>query len=115
MPLPDAERAEPHADADFRAVQGRAVVGRSVVSRCGHRFQGCGRFVAELSRETGTLLKQKTAGSASPTLLIHAAHGRESVQRLGEDESYELVISKRQAGTGGGCVQSGGICFGFGR
>jgi hypothetical protein len=37
--------------------------------------RGIGRFVAELSRETGMLLKQKTAGSASPTLLIHAAHG----------------------------------------
>jgi hexosaminidase len=59
--------------------------------------RGIGRFVAELSRETGMSLKQKTAGSASPTLLIHAAHGRESVQRLGEDESYELVITESGA------------------
>jgi hexosaminidase len=59
--------------------------------------RGIGRFVAELSRETGMLLKQKTAGSAGPTLLIHAAHGRESVQRLGEDESYELVITESGA------------------
>src|SRR5580692_777154 len=59
--------------------------------------RGIGRFVAELSRETGMSLKQKTAGSASPTLLIHAAQGRESVQRLGEDESYELVITESGA------------------
>jgi hexosaminidase len=59
--------------------------------------RGIGRFVAELSRETGMLLVQKTAGSASPTLLIHAAHGRESVQRLGEDESYKLVITESGA------------------
>src|ERR1700722_14192868 len=59
--------------------------------------RGIGRFVAELSRETGMLLKQKTAGTPSPTLLIHAAHGRESVQRLGEDESYELVITESGA------------------
>src|SRR5260370_19832380 len=59
--------------------------------------RGIGRFVVELSRETGMLLKQKTAGSSSPTLLIHAAHSRESVQRPGEDESYELVITESGA------------------
>jgi hexosaminidase len=59
--------------------------------------RGIGRFVAELSRETGMLLKKKPAGSASPTLFIHAAHSRESVQRLGEDESYELVITESGA------------------
>jgi hexosaminidase len=59
--------------------------------------RGIGRFVAELSRETGMLLKQKTADSPSPTLLIHTGHGRESVQRLGEDESYELVITESGA------------------
>src|ERR1700722_11304914 len=59
--------------------------------------RGIGRFVAELSRETGMLLNQKIADSARPTLLIHAAHGRESVQRLGEDESYELVITESGA------------------
>src|SRR6202030_1130826 len=30
---------------------------------------------------------------ASPTLSIHADHGREPVQKLGEDESYELAIT----------------------
>jgi hexosaminidase len=55
--------------------------------------RGVQRFVAELSRQTGMFLNQKPAGSANPTLLIHAAHGSEKVQRLGEDESYELVIN----------------------
>jgi hexosaminidase len=59
--------------------------------------RGIHRFVDELSRETGMLLKQKVLGSPSPTLLIHAVHGRERVQRLGEDESYELVISESGA------------------
>src|SRR6202158_5108470 len=55
--------------------------------------RGVQRFVAELSRQTGMFLKQKPGDSASTTLLIHVAHGRERVQRLGEDESYELVIN----------------------
>jgi hexosaminidase len=55
--------------------------------------RGVQRFVAELSRQTGMFLNQKPAGSANPTLLIHAAHGSEKVQRLGDDESYELVIN----------------------
>jgi len=53
--------------------------------------RGIHRFVASLSRQTGMFLKQKLVDSPSPTLLIHALHGRESVQRLSEDESYELV------------------------
>jgi hexosaminidase len=55
--------------------------------------RGVHRFVAELSRQTGMLLKQQPAGSANPTLLIRAVHGSEKVQRLGENESYELVIN----------------------
>src|SRR6202171_2647297 len=55
--------------------------------------RGVQRFAAELSRQTGMFLKQKPADSANPTLLIHAAHGSEKVQRLSEDESYELVIN----------------------
>src|SRR5437667_6104578 len=49
--------------------------------------RGIDRFVAELSRETGMLLKQKTAGSSSPTLLIHAAHARQIVKKHGEEQS----------------------------
>jgi hexosaminidase len=54
--------------------------------------RGVQRFVAELSHQTGMLFKHKPAG-ASPTLSIHADHGREPVQKLGEDESYELAIA----------------------
>ena len=43
------------------------------------------------------LLKQEVADPPSPTLSIHAVHGRERVQKLGEDESYELVISESGA------------------
>jgi hexosaminidase len=58
---------------------------------------GIDRFVVELSRQTGMSLKQKLVDSPSPTLLIHAVHGSERVQRLGEDESYELVITESGA------------------
>jgi hexosaminidase len=56
--------------------------------------RGTRRFVAELSRETGMLLKQKVADSPNATLAIQTVHGRERVQKLGEDESYELVINE---------------------
>src|SRR6202171_1109513 len=59
--------------------------------------RGVQRFIAELSRQTGMFLKQKPADSVNPTLLIHAIHGSEKVQRLGEDESYELVINSSGA------------------
>lgn len=59
--------------------------------------RGIHRFVAELSRQTGMLLNQKLVDSPSPTLLIHAVHGSERVQRLSEDESYELVVSESDA------------------
>src|SRR5580693_7919675 len=55
--------------------------------------RGVERFVAELSEQTGMLLRHKPGGPASPTLLIHADHDREPVQKLGEDESYELAIT----------------------
>src|SRR5437016_6682602 len=54
--------------------------------------RGVQRFVAELSQQTGMLFKHKPA-DASPTLSIHADHGREPVQKLGEVESYELAIT----------------------
>jgi hexosaminidase len=55
--------------------------------------RGVERFVAELSEQTGMLLRHKPGGPTSPTLLIHADHDREPVQKLGEDESYELAIT----------------------
>jgi len=54
---------------------------------------GVERFVAELSRETGITFKRKQADPSHPTLLIHAEKGSGRVQRLGEDESYELMIA----------------------
>src|SRR6202521_3347526 len=59
--------------------------------------RGIYRFVAELSRQTGMSLKQKLVDSPSPTLLIHAVQGSERVQKLSEDESYELAISESGA------------------
>jgi len=55
--------------------------------------RGVRRFVAELSQQTGILLKQEPAEPANPSLLIHAEHASEAVQGLGEDESYELVVN----------------------
>jgi len=55
--------------------------------------RGVQRFVAELSQQTGMLLKHKPAEPTNPTLLIHADHDREPVQKLREDESYELAIT----------------------
>ncbi len=49
------------------------------------------RFQRQLSRQTGIPLHPKPG--ATPTLTIHADHGREAVQKLGEDESYELTVT----------------------
>ncbi len=57
---------------------------------------GVQRFVVQLSRQTGIPFRTK-AGAATPSLTIHADHGREQVQKLGEDESYELTIDSSSA------------------
>jgi hexosaminidase len=49
------------------------------------------RFQTQLSRQTG--IPFRPTSGAPPTLTIHADHGRESVQKLGEDESYELTVT----------------------
>jgi len=49
------------------------------------------RFVAQLSRQTGIPFRPKSG--AAPTLQVRADHGREAVQKLGEDESYELTVT----------------------
>jgi hexosaminidase len=54
--------------------------------------RGVQRFVTQLSAQTGIPFRAKP-GAANATLSIHVNHGREPVQRLGEDESYELTIS----------------------
>ena len=53
------------------------------------------RFQTQLSRQTGIPFRAKTG--AAPTLTIHADHGRESVQKLGEDESYQLTVTASSA------------------
>jgi hexosaminidase len=52
---------------------------------------GVQRFTAQLARQTGIPFRPKPG--TTPTLTVHADHGREAVQKLGEDESYELSIS----------------------
>jgi hexosaminidase len=59
--------------------------------------RGIDRFVSELSRQTGMSLNHDAVKVASPTLLIHAGHSREEVQRVGEDESYELIVEQSGA------------------
>jgi hexosaminidase len=53
------------------------------------------RFQAQLSRQTGIPFRPKSG--AAPTLTIHADRGREAVQKLGEDESYQLTVSDSDA------------------
>src|SRR5579864_873651 len=53
------------------------------------------RFTAQLSRQTGIPFQLKSG--TAPTLQIHTDHGRESVQKLGEDESYELTVAESGA------------------
>jgi hexosaminidase len=54
--------------------------------------RGVQRFVTQLSAQTGIPFRAKL-GAANPTLSVHADRGREAVQKLGEDESYELAIT----------------------
>jgi hexosaminidase len=49
------------------------------------------RFTRQLSQLTGIPFRPKAG--APPTITLHADHGREAVQKLGEDESYELTIT----------------------
>jgi hexosaminidase len=52
---------------------------------------GVQRFTKNLSRITG--IPFRATASGTPTLEVHADHGREAVQKLGEDESYELTVT----------------------
>lgn len=57
--------------------------------------RGVQRFVADLSRQTGIPFRPKS--NANPTLQVHADHRREAIQKLGEDESYELIVANSGA------------------
>ena len=52
---------------------------------------GVQRFMNDLSQITGIPFRANASGT--PTLEVHADHGREAVQKLGEDESYELTVN----------------------
>ena len=56
---------------------------------------GVQRFVAQLSRQTGIPLRPKS-GRAS-TLTVRADKPLETVQKLGDDESYQLSVSESGA------------------
>ena len=53
------------------------------------------RFTAQLFRRTG--IPFRPMPGAAPTLQIHADHGRQAIQKLGEDESYELTVTDSAA------------------
>lgn len=53
------------------------------------------RFTAQLSQQTGIPFRPKPG--ATPVLTLHADHGRDPVQKLGEDESYELTVTDSSA------------------
>src|SRR5579863_9442482 len=53
------------------------------------------RFTVQLARQTGIPFRPKA--DTAPTLQIHADHGRETTQKLGEDESYELTVTDSNA------------------
>lgn len=55
--------------------------------------RGVQRFLTELYQQTGVLLKQKAVAGNNPTFLIHSDRASEKVQKLGEDESYNLVVT----------------------
>ncbi len=57
--------------------------------------RGVQRFVAQLSAQTGIQFRPKSG--AAPALTIHIDHGREAIQKLGEDESYELSVTSSGA------------------
>jgi hexosaminidase len=53
------------------------------------------RFQAQLARQTGIPFRPKPGAVA--TLQIHADHARQAVQKLGEDEAYELTVTESGA------------------
>jgi len=52
---------------------------------------GVQRFTRNLSRITG--IPFRASASGTPTLEVHSDHGRGAVQKLEEDESYELTVT----------------------
>src|SRR5215475_10999106 len=59
--------------------------------------RGQQRFLTQLSQVTGIRFLQRLSDAAHPTLQIRAEHGREEIQKLGEDESYQLTVNESGA------------------
>jgi hexosaminidase len=55
------------------------------------------RFLRDLGRQTGYFVSDRLGDASHSTLVIHADHGSEPVQDLGEDESYVLDVSSAVA------------------
>src|SRR5499427_7344790 len=53
------------------------------------------RFTKHLSAQTGVLFRPQSG--STPTLTVHANHGLEPIQKLGEDESYQLSVTDSSA------------------
>jgi hexosaminidase len=53
------------------------------------------RFTKHLSAQTGIPFRPQSG--ATPTLTVHADHGLEPIQKLGEDESYQLTVTNSSA------------------
>jgi hexosaminidase len=55
--------------------------------------RGVQRLLDQLSRETGMLLVPRSGRAEHATLVIQVDHGSEKIQKLGEDESYDLAVT----------------------
>lgn len=76
---------------------GQLLVDRSFsVAISGHRDaildRGVQRFLTQLSRQTGILF-EATSGKKNPTLSIRAERASDPIEKLGEDESYQLTVT----------------------
>ena len=59
--------------------------------------RGIRRFLQQLSLETGVMFIETPGASSNATLQIQCDHGSEKVQKLGDDESYVLVVTNTGA------------------
>src|SRR5215467_7480869 len=76
---------------------GQLLIDRSFsIAISGHRDalldRGVQRFIAQLSRQTAMLF-ESGGDKKNPTLSIRVERGCDSVEKLGEDESYQLRIT----------------------
>jgi hexosaminidase len=103
--IPSLAQSQPQLNlmpmpASVQSGTGQLLIAQSFsVALSGHRDasleDAVERFQKQLSRQTGIPFYPK-AGSA-PTLSIHTDHGRDPVQKLGEDESYQLTVTDSSA------------------